>query len=85
MEKSKYQSIIDKHSPKEDVLFNMVTAFVIGGVMGIIGQGLIDFYSTVLSISSKEATVFMLTTLIFLSCLFTGLGFFDKFVNFFHI
>ena len=82
MKKSKYKDIVDKYSPKEDVLNNLVTAFLIGGLMGVIGQGLIDFYSTVLSIPSKEATVFMLTTLIFLSCLFTSLGFFDKIVNF---
>ena len=82
MEKNKYKNLVDKHSPKEDIFFNMLTAFFIGGLMGIIGQGLIDFYRNILSISSKEATVFMLTTLIFLSCLFTSLGFFDKIVNF---
>ena len=82
MEKNKYKNLVDKHSPKEDVLANSITAFIVGGIMGIIGQGLIDFYSMILSIPSKEATVFMLTTLIFLSCLFTSLGFFDKLVNF---
>ena len=82
MEKNKYKNLVDKHSPKEDIFFNMLTAFFIGGLMGIIGQGLIDFYRNILSIPSKEATVFMLTTLIFLSCLFTSLGFFDKIVNF---
>ena len=82
MEKNKYQNLVDKYSSKEDVLANAITAFIVGGIMGIIGQGLIDFYSTILSIPSKEATVFMLTTLIFLSCLFTSLGFFDRIVNF---
>lgn len=82
MEKNKYKDLADKYSPKEDILYNFIIAFIIGGFMGIIGQGLIDFYETIFSISSKEATVFMLTTLIFLSCLFTSLGFFDKLVNF---
>lgn len=82
MEKNKYKNIVDKHSPKEDIFMNALVAFITGGIMGIIGQGLIDFYSSLLSIPSKEATIFMLTTLIFLSCLFTSLGFFDKWVNF---
>ena len=82
MEKNKYQKIVDKHTPKENILMNAVIAFIIGGVMGIIGQSLIDFYSTYLSIPTKEASVCMIVTLIFLSCLLTSLGFFDKFVNF---
>ena len=82
MEKTKYKDLVNKHTPKEDVFYNAIIAFLIGGLMGIIAQGLIDFYSYYLSISTKEATVCMLVTLIFLSCLFTSLGFFDKLVNF---
>ena len=82
MEKTKYKDLVNKHTPKEDVFYNAIIAFLIGGLMGIIAQGLIDFYSYSLSISTKEATVCMLVTLIFLSCLFTSLGFFDKLVNF---
>ena len=82
MEKNKYQKLVDKHTPKENILINAITAFIIGGIMGIIGQALIDFYSTYLSLPSKEASVCMIVTLIFLSCLFTSLGFFDKVVNF---
>lgn len=82
MEKTKYKNLVNKHTPKEDVFYNAIIAFLIGGLMGIIAQGLIDFYSYYLSISTKEATVCMLVTLIFLSCLFTSLGFFDKLVNF---
>ena len=82
MEKTKYKDLVNKHTPKEDVFYNAIIDFLIGGLMGIIAQGLIDFYSYYLSISTKEATVCMLVTLIFLSCLFTSLGFFDKLVNF---
>lgn len=80
--KQSYQDIVKENSPKENVLMNAVIAFITGGIMGIIGQFLIDFYSSILEVSTKEATVCMLVTLIFLTCLFTSLGFFDKFVNF---
>lgn len=80
--KQSYQDIVKENSPKENVFMNAVIAFITGGIMGIIGQFLIDFYSSILEVSAKEATVCMLVTLIFLTCLFTSLGFFDKFVNF---
>lgn len=82
MEKNKYQTLVDKHTPKEDILYNSIIAFITGGIMGIIGQALIDFYCAILVIPTKEAAIFMLSTLIFLSCLLTSLGFFDKWVNF---
>ena len=80
--KQNYQEIVKKHSPKENVLMNAVIAFITGGLMGIVGQLLIDGYSSWFDIPTKEATVCMLVTLIFFSCLFTSLGFFDKWVNF---
>lgn len=82
MEKNKYKSLIDKYTPKENRLYNSLIAFIIGGLMGVLGQLLIDLYSYLLSVPSKQAAVFMIITLIFLSCLFTSLGFFDKVVNF---
>ena len=36
----------------------------------------------VFHIASNDASVLMITTLIFLACLFTALGFFDNFVNY---
>jgi stage V sporulation protein AC len=82
MEKRKYQSIVNKYTPKENRVYNGLIAFIIGGLMGMLGQFLIDLYSYFLNIPSKEASVFMIVTLIFLGCLFTCLGFFDRFVHF---
>ena len=82
MEKKKYAKLVEKHTPKEKRLQNGLIAFLIGGIMGMIGQGLIDLYSTLFSISTKDASVFMIVTLIFVGCLLTALGFFDKFVQF---
>lgn len=82
MEKSKYKQIIDKYTPKENRLLNALICFFVGGIMGLIGQGLIDLYSYWFSIPTKEASVFMIVTLIFIGCLLTCLGWFDKIVNF---
>lgn len=82
MDKNKYKSLVNKHMPKENILYNALIAFLIGGVMGLIGQGLVDIYSYFLNISTSDAAVLMIVTLVFLGCLLTCLGFFDKMVNF---
>lgn len=82
MDKSKYNALVKKYTPKENRLFDGIIAFIVGGLVGVLGQFLLEFYSYVLSIPTKQAAVFMTITLIFLSCLFTALGFFDKLVNF---
>ena len=82
MEKKRYKELVKKHTPKENRLFNGIIAFLIGGLIGVIGEFLIEFYVSYLEISTKEAGTFMIITLIFVGCLLTCLSFFDKWVNF---
>ena len=82
MEKRKYKNLVSKYTPKENILQNCLLAFIIGGIMGIVGQALIDIYSYVFGIAIADSSVLMIVTLVFLSCLLTSLGFFDKVVNF---
>ena len=82
MEKRKYQSIVKKYTPKENRMFNGLVAFIVGGLMGVLGELLMELYSYFLNIPIKEASVFMIVTLIFIGCLLTCLGFFDRVVHF---
>lgn len=82
MEKNKYKKIVDKHTPKENCLLSCFISFFVGGFMGLLGQLLVDLYSYYLDIPTKEASTFMIITLVFIGCLFTALGFFDKWVSF---
>lgn len=82
MDQKKYKILVDKHTPKENRLYNGLIAFIIGGLMGMLGQFLVSFYSYQFDIPSKEASVFMIVTLVFLGCFLTCLGFFDKMVSF---
>lgn len=81
MEKKLYEKIVMNHKPKETRVQNAVIAFLVGGVIGAFGQLLIEFYSYYLDISTNDASIFMIITLIFLASLFTALGFFDKWVK----
>ncbi len=82
MEKNKYKNLVAKHTPKENILCNGLVAFVVGGLMGVLGQGLIDIYSYFFNISTSDAAMLMIVTLVFLGCFLTCLGFFDKLVHF---
>ena len=82
MEKKDYDLVVKKHLPKEHRVYNALIAFLVGGAIGVIGNLLVDFYSYILNISSNDASVFMITTLIFVACLLTALGVFDNFVKF---
>ena len=82
MEKNKYKQIVEKNKPNENRLTNAVISFITGGLMGILGQFILELYSYFLDIPTKEAGTFMIITLIFVGCLLTCFGFFDKWVNF---
>ena len=81
MEAKKYQKIVDKHIPKEEKPNNLLTAFLTGGLIGLLGNFLMDIYAYFFHIQTTEAGVFMLVTLIFIACLLTGLGVFDNLVK----
>ena len=82
MEEKKYKNLVSRYTPKENILSNALIAFFIGGIMGVLGQALIDFYSYLFNISTSDAAMLMIVTLVFLGCLLTCLGFFDKMVHF---
>ena len=82
MEKKDYKRIVKSNTPKEDKGKNAIIAFLVGGGIGIVACLLTDIYKMIFDISSKDSSVFMLLTLIVLACLFTSLGFFDKWVSF---
>ena len=82
MEKKVYDELVKKNKPKEDCIKNETIAFITGGLMGVLAEFLIQFYSYIFEIPSKEAGTFMIITLIFVGCILTCFGFFDNWVKF---
>ena len=80
MKNTKYDKIADQHKATENRLFNVFIAFVVGGLIGLIGEALICFYSS-FGISRSESSTLMSVSLIFVGSLCTALGFFDKLVT----
>lgn len=67
-----------RNAPKKGTLGKAVTAFVSGGVMGVIGQSLLNLYQGLLGLDAKAAAGPMVITVVFVTALLTGLGIYDK-------
>ena len=81
MKNLKYQKIIDKNKAKENRLKNSVLAFISGGMVGLLGELIIELLCYFFKISRSESSTFMIVILIFIASLSTALGFFDKLVT----
>lgn len=81
MEIKEYKKIVKKHTPKENRLKNGILAFVTGGVMGAIGEGLNNLYMMLFDVTTKQASTYTSITLIFIGCILTCFGFFDSWVK----
>lgn len=73
-----YTQLVTKSEPKPPRLRNALYAFFVGGAVCLVGEGITDFWEAVLGISHKKAGDPTVATMIFLGCLLTGLGVFDK-------
>lgn len=81
MKDNLYNRIADFHKPKETKVKNAVVAFISGGVVGLLGEGIIEVLCGIVHMSRADAQVFMSVILIFIASLATALGFFDKLVS----
>jgi len=71
-----YKKMVEKKG-KSPFIKNFIFAFVIGGAICILGQFIIDF-SISKGFDKEMSSAFAAVSLIFLSCLLTALGIFDK-------
>lgn len=76
-DKKTYPEYAKKHAPRSPVGKNTFLAFIAGGAICAAGQGFKELYSA-LTGDEKTAGTLVSVTLIFLSCLFTSLGLYDK-------
>ena len=72
-----YKQYVDEISPKPKYLKNYTLAFIVGGIICVIGQGINDFYSKFINLEKLNASSATCITLIFIGALLTGLGVYD--------
>ena len=81
MDKKSYKKIADMHKAEEKRVGNAITAFVVGGIVGLLGEAIIEGLCCISHISRTDASTYMIIIMIFVASLSTALGFFDKLVT----
>lgn len=81
MNNEQYKKLTKKVLPKNTDFKKFFLSFIVGGLVGIIGQIIVNIYSLVDNISKTDACNLMMVTLIFISSFLTGVGLFDKLVT----
>ena len=76
-DKNEYKQYVEKMSPKPTYLKNSIMAFLVGGLICCIGQGINDFYMKIINLDKLAAASATSMTLIFIGAFLTGLGVYD--------
>ena len=75
-----YDAMIQKTVPPTQSGRTIPAAFLVGGLICVLGQALTDLY--LLFLPQQQASTLASVTLVFLSALFTGLGLYPKLAKF---
>lgn len=76
-EQQDYQNLVNQKKPKPPYIKNIFMAFLVGGLICVIGQGIMNFFVS-RGFSVKEAGAPTSATMVFLGAFLTGLGIYDK-------
>ena len=77
MNVSDYKKYADSFSPKSKIVPNTIKAFIIGGIICMIGEGFIELY-TYLGFSKEQSGTLECISLILLSAILTSMHVYDN-------
>lgn len=83
MNELEYKKIVDKNTPKVNVVKNALWVFCCGGIVGVLSEFMLRCYMYFLHMPRKESGVLVILTLIVLASVLTALGIFDILMNIF--
>ena len=78
MEKQVFKKALDKNKVKRPIFKNTIKAFLVGGLISVIAQGLLDLYKIAFDLKDTYANSLMSITLVFVASLLTGVGVYDR-------
>ena len=81
MNKQEYQKLVKKYEAKEPKLQNALLAFLVGGLLGLLGEMFAMLLQNVAHLEAQDSYVILCLSMIVLASIFTGLGFFDNLVS----
>lgn len=77
MKNKEYDKLVKENSPNSPVILNCLKAFLIGGAICCLGQGLTELYIN-LGLVEKSAKTLTSVSLVFLGVLLTVIGIYDN-------
>lgn len=80
MKNSEYQQLTQSMMPKRPIMRNLLWAFMVGGLICLVGQG-IEWFFMQHGMTAKEAASPTSVVLIGLGALLTGVGWYDRIVK----
>jgi stage V sporulation protein AC len=73
-----YKKLVDKMSPSSEMTMSLARAFVVGGLICVVGQLIRMLGTDVLNISEEDVSAFTSAVMVFLGATLTGFGVYDK-------
>ncbi len=73
-----YAKRAEQYKPKKNVWFNSLKAFLVGGFICALGQGISNFYIYFFDFTEQNAGNPTVATLIFIAVVLTGFGVYDN-------
>ena len=74
MRKEEYQKLVSEYTPKENKWKNAVIAFLVGGLVGFLGQVIVAILQNSFGMETTEACSWLCVIIIFLASLATALA-----------
>ena len=79
IERKEYQDYVSKNAPKSPMVRTLIAAFIVGGIICCIGEGVGDIIKLIFKdMSEKDVAIWESCVMIFLGSFFTALGLYDK-------
>ena len=82
LSKETYKKYATARAPRSPILKNCLRAFLTGGLICTLGQGLNTLYTKVCGLEKADAGTLTACTLVLIAAVLTGLGVFDRIAKF---
>lgn len=79
--KQVFKDLSESDKPKPHLLKNCILAFIVGGIICVIAQGIMNFFEY-LKFSTEDVSNITPMIMVFLGALLTGIGIYDKIATF---
>lgn len=73
-----YQKYVDKKTPNSPIGMNLLKAFVVGGIICLIGQFINDYLSNTLNLDKETASAVTSISLIFIGIFLTAINVYNR-------